>query len=155
MPLSRRKIRTLIQTNLVLDLPTLPKAEALARLCQAMAADARVLDGAVLRQAMIQREDMSSTGIGSGLAIPHVKIPQVTDFILAIGRCRAGIDFGALDGHPVHLIFMLAASDQQTKPFIHVLAKITEVMREDGARQALLEAPDSEIIAQLCKKYEW
>jgi mannitol/fructose-specific phosphotransferase system IIA component (Ntr-type) len=104
---------------------------------------------------MLQRETLSSTGIGSGFAIPHVKIPEVTDFILAIGRCRAGIEFGALDRQPVHLIFMLAASDQQTKPFIHVLAKITEVMRQDDARQALLKAQDPESVVNLCKQYEW
>ena len=155
MPLSRKKIRTLIQPGLVLDLPPLPKQEALAQLCKAMTADARVLDGEALLQAVLQREEMSSTGIGLGLAIPHVKIPQVTDFILAIGRCREGLEFGALDGQPVHLIFMLAASDQQTRPFIRVLAKIAEVMREDGARRALLEAQNPEFIVKLCKQYEW
>src|SRR5664279_51960 len=92
LPLSRKKIRTLIQPGLVLDLPPLPKQEALAHLCKAMAADARVLDGEALLQAVLQREEMSSTGIGLGLAIPHVKIPQVTDFILAIGRCREGLE---------------------------------------------------------------
>jgi PTS system fructose-specific IIC component len=120
-----------------------------------MTGDARVLDGEALHKAVLQREAMSSTGIGSGLAIPHVKIRQVTDFILAIGRCREGIAYEALDGQPVHLIFMLAASDQQTRPFIHVLARINEVMRASSAREALLDAQDRDSIFKLCQQYEW
>lgn len=155
MPLSNIKIRNLIQAELVLDLPPMAKEEAIAQLCRAMSADAKVLESETLLEAMLAREAMSSTAIGSGLALPHVKIPQVTDFILAIGRCREGIEFGAPDGEPANLIFMLAASDQQTRPFIHVLAKITEIMREESARQELLEAPDPNSIANLCKQYEW
>lgn len=148
-------IRKLVLPHLIVDLPSVSKEEAIRELCQAMAKDARVRDQEALRRAMLQREAMSSTGIGAGLAFPHVKIPQVTDFILAIGRSRKGIAYEALDHKPVHLIFMLAASDQQTRPFIHVLARISEVLRGESVRRELLEARDLDTFFKLCQHYEW
>lgn len=155
MPPSKIKISDLVQPRLILDLPPVAKGEAIEALCRAVSGDPRVLDGEELLRAMLQRESEASTGIGLGLAIPHVKIPQVSDFILAVGRSREGIEFDTPDGTPVHLIFMLAASNRQTKPFIHLLAGIPQVLRDEAVRQELLEAGNPESFARICGRYEW
>jgi PTS system nitrogen regulatory IIA component len=74
---------------------------------------------------------------------------------LQFGLSRESIEFGAPDGALVHLIFMLAAANLQTKPFIHVLASISQVLRDDKIRQELLEADNPVSFAQICGYYDW
>jgi mannitol/fructose-specific phosphotransferase system IIA component (Ntr-type) len=155
LPASAIKIRTLVEPRAVLELPSVSKNEALGGLCKALAGDSRVLDGGALYEAILQRERQASTGIGQGLAFPHVKIPQVTDFILAIGRSREGVEFGAPDRQPVHLIFLLAASNRQVTPFIHVLSRLAAHLKQDGVRQELLGAENPAAITEICKRYDW
>ena len=60
-------------------------------------------------RAIIEREKVISTGVGIGIALPHVKIPCVKDFIAAVGRSHKGIDFNSLDDHPVNIVVMIGA----------------------------------------------
>ena len=75
-----------------------------------------------------------------GIAIPHVKIPQVSDYVIAVGRSRQGIEFNALDGRPVQLIFMIAASHEQTREFVKILRDVTLLLKCGQVREQLLQA---------------
>ncbi|MCL5270187.1 MAG: PTS sugar transporter subunit IIA [bacterium] len=134
------KLGELIESDRVLELDVDTKEEVLRILCDQLAEDPRVLDGKALYEAIMRREHQISTGVGMGIAIPHVKIPQVNDYVIAVGRIKKGVDFGAMDGRPVHLVFMIAASDHQTRDFVRILAQVTHLLKHDGIRQALLRA---------------
>ena len=137
---SSPKLIELIEPQWVLELNVDNKAQALRVMSDALAGDPRILEPETFHQAILRREEQVSTGVGMGIAIPHVKIPQVSDYVMAIGRIRQGIDFDALDGQPVHLIFLIGASDRQTKEFVRILARVTYLLRSEKVRQTLMEA---------------
>lgn len=134
------KLTDIIRAEQLLELSARTKQEALAELSAATAGDPRVSDHTALERALLNREAQASTGIGLGLAIPHAKIPQVSDNLLVIGRSRAGIAFDALDGAPVHLLFMIASSDKHTREFVRLLAAVTHVLKDDALREKLVHA---------------
>ena len=140
MTANDQKLHELIAPEQILDLDPIAKPEALRILSQKMAEDPRVLDGDALYEAILKREQQVSTGVGLGIAIPHVKIPEVNDYVIGVGRVKQGLDFESLDGQPVHLIFLIGASDRQTKEFVRILARVTYLLRSEKVRQTLMEA---------------
>ena len=133
-------LSSLFHEGAVVDLRPGDKEGALRELCAITAESPRVRDGAAFCRAIFEREKLVSTGIGIGVAIPHVKIPSVEDYVITVGRAAHGIDFDAIDGLPVRLIFMIAASDQQTSEFVRVLAAIVKLIKTPGIQARLLEA---------------
>ncbi len=141
-----------LQSEYIVDLHAKTKKDALQELCKLVSKDARITDAGVFRKAIFDREELVSTGIGVGVAIPHVKIPEVVDYVIAVGRRSEGIQFDSLDGQPVNLIFLIGASDTQTSEFVRMLARIVRLVKEGGTRNRLLEAglpdPFMEIIQE-------
>jgi mannitol/fructose-specific phosphotransferase system IIA component (Ntr-type) len=98
-----------------------------------------------LLQALIEREKLCSTGLGDGIALPHTRnsIPGLSDHpLLIFGRHEHGIDYGAVDGSPVHLFFLLIAPS--VSQHLQILARLTRLLRRSEVRQALLDAHSRE-----------
>lgn len=95
-----------------------------------------------------------STGIMSGIAVPHGKTDAVTEVHGAIGISRAGIDYEALDGKPVHLIFMLLSSPDSSELHLRVLKRLARLLENTKFYNALLEQKSSEAVYDLVCKYE-
>jgi PTS system nitrogen regulatory IIA component len=102
----------------------------------------------VLLEILRGREELGSTGIGKGVAIPHCRSAVLPDLMLAFGRSKKGIEFGSVDGKPVHLFFLIASPPIEVFNLYHpVLGKIVEVVREKKTRERLMEIEDpSELI---------
>lgn len=96
----------------------------------------------VLR-AVRDREEVLSTGIGNGVAIPHGKSESVPSLVLAAGVTRAPIDFEALDGRPVSLFFLLVGPQAAAREHVKALSRISRLLRRDIFRDRLMEAPDA------------
>lgn len=154
MSLTNIKLDDLLEPSRVLELDVTSKEEALRILCERISEDSRVLDGEAFQKAILKRESQSSTGLGMGIAIPHVKVPDVSDYVMAVGRVKNGIEFDSLDGRPVYLIFMIGASDHQTKEFVRILARVTHLLKHDGIRQALLRADIPEDFLSIVREHE-
>ena len=90
--------------------------------------------------AVWDREELMSTGIGLGIGIPHAKTNAVDHLSIVFGRSVAGVDFAALDGKPVHIFFLLVATEDQSGPHVKALARISRLLKHHYFRQALLEA---------------
>jgi mannitol/fructose-specific phosphotransferase system IIA component (Ntr-type) len=116
------------------------KAEALDMTARLFEGHPAIRDFAAFRGAIHQREGVVSTGIGLGVAVPHVKIPEVTDYVLAVARCVTPIDFDSIDGEPVRLIFMIGASHRAALTYVRFLAQVVKLVRDDACRAALLQA---------------
>lgn len=93
----------------------------------------------VLR-AVREREQVLSTGIGNGVAIPHGKSAAVPDLALVAGVTREGVDFDALDGRPVRLFFLLVGPDSAAGEHVKALSRISRLLRRDSFRDRLLAA---------------
>ena len=127
------------------------KDEALRELAAVVAGASEVNDADGLLEAIFEREQIMSTGIGLGIAIPHAKIPTVTDFVVGFGKVRGGLDFNSLDGKPVHFIVMIAGPHDQQERYLQLLARITLKLKDAAVRRRLSEADDVEAILEALK----
>jgi PTS system nitrogen regulatory IIA component len=93
-----------------------------------------------------EREELTSTGLGYGLALPHIKTNAVTKIQIAFGRSVRGIDFASLDGNPTHLFFLVLAPPEKTTEYLKVISVISALMKDPDQRQCLLRAKSSEEI---------
>jgi PTS system nitrogen regulatory IIA component len=136
--------KTMMATERIIDLQGKDKTSVLTELVDVLALSPNVKDRDALLSALIEREQIVSTGIGIGIAVPHVKISSVEDFVVAIGRSHRGVDFDALDGQPVHIIVMIAASDKQASDYLKVMAKFMLALKQKDFRRELLlyDKPD-------------
>ncbi len=102
--------------------------------------------------AIFKREKIGSTGIGQGIAIPHAKSDKVESIVGAFGSSKEGIEFDALDGDPVHLIFLLMAPQEKAKLYLEALAKISRFLKDKFFRQALKEAKTPQEVMKTIEK---
>jgi PTS system nitrogen regulatory IIA component len=93
---------------------------------------------------LVEREELTSTGLGYGLALPHIKTNAVTKIQIAFGRSVRGIDFASLDGNPAHSFFLVLAPPEMTSEYLKVISLISAFMKDADQRQRLLGATSAE-----------
>ncbi len=113
-----------------------------------------LLNKEVAKDAVFTREKTRSTGIGSGIAIPHGKCSAVKDLVMALGVTRAPIEFQSVDNKPVSIVILLVSPLDQTGPHIQALARISRLMLDDNFKKALEQAPSSEVAYKLLNDRE-
>ena len=126
--------------NIKVPLEAKIKTDAIGELVNLLAANGDLTDPKKVLEAVLDREATRTTGIGNGLAIPHGKCTGTDHLVMAIGRPATPIDFQAIDGRPVSLIWLLSSPPDKTGPHIHALARISRLMTIDRFRQALISA---------------
>ena len=134
----------LVRDAVLLDVESASKPVVLAQLAGAVAAAEPGLDADRLLQVLVERENLQSTGIGDGVAIPHGKLPGLGRLIAAFARSRQGVDFESIDGQPTHLFFLLVVPEHSGGLHLKALARISRFFRDAGFRKALLEAESRE-----------
>jgi PTS system nitrogen regulatory IIA component len=107
------------------------------------------VEAEALRRVLEEREQLASTAIGDGIAIPHGKLDSVGRLVGALGRAVDGIEFESIDGKPTHLIFMLVAPASSTGVHLKALARLSRLFRDADFRQRLLAAPTAEAMYQV------
>jgi fructose-specific phosphotransferase system IIA component len=120
------------------------KQQALDELVDLLADHCAISQAQQLKDAVWQREQTRTTGIGHGIGIPHGKTDALTELNMAIGLPPSPIEFGAIDGKPVDLIILLASPADQTGPHIQALAKISRLLTDDTFRDAIKQAESAE-----------
>ena len=93
---------------------------------------------------LLQRERLGSTGIGGGVAIPHAKLPNLVKIVGVFARLHKPIDFDALDGEPVDLVFALLAPEQAGADHLKALARIARLLRDPHVAEKLRSVTDSD-----------
>jgi len=126
--------------NIRIPLDAKTKTEAIGELVNLLSTSGDIKDGKKVLDAVLEREATRTTGIGNGLAIPHGKCNGTADLVMAIGKAQTPIDFQAIDGRPVTIIWMLTSPQDKTGPHIHALARISRLMTIDKFRHALMQA---------------
>jgi mannitol/fructose-specific phosphotransferase system IIA component (Ntr-type) len=111
-------------------------------------------DVGALVEAILQRERLGSTAIGHGVAIPHAKAPCACQFMAAFGRSSEGIDFGAKDAEPVHLVFLLASAPDSQRTHLRALAGISRLLSRQDLRARILAAESEKEILEILKAGE-
>jgi mannitol/fructose-specific phosphotransferase system IIA component (Ntr-type) len=130
------------------------KDELLRELVE-LASPTRTADVAeAILAAVRERERELSTGIGSGVAIPHAKTPFVEQLVMAAGIAPAPVDFDALDGQPVQLFFLLVGPESAAGAHIKALARISRLLRREALRSSLRSAQDARAFLQVVRDSE-
>lgn len=93
-------------------------------------------------ETLMQRERLGSTGVGRGIAIPHGRVPQLSRIVSVFARLQEPIEFEALDGEPVDLIFLLLAPEHAGADHLKALARISRLLREPASVEKLRGAHD-------------
>ncbi|AOW82284.1 fructose-specific PTS transporter subunit EIIC [Vibrio mimicus] len=146
-------INQLINANLIqLDLQANSKQEVFEELINILHAQGRISDKATFLNDIQAREELGNTGFEDGVAIPHAKSAAVTQPAVAIGVSKKGIDYGAEDGLPSKLFFMIASPDGGDDHHIEVLAELSSKLIEEGFIDAFLNAETSEQALEILLK---
>lgn len=130
------------------------KTDIIKNLINILNDDENISDIKQVTEAVLEREKIMSTGVGKGLAIPHAKTKGIQGISAAFGIAKTDIDFEALDGEPVRLVFLLVGEEKNVGAHIKLLSRISRMMNNDSFRENLLNASVCEDIYPLFEKEE-
>jgi PTS system nitrogen regulatory IIA component len=134
----------LVRDAVILDVDSQDKPTVLATLARAVAEAETGVDADRLLQVLIERENLQSTGIGDGVAIPHGKLAGLPKLLAGFARSPRGVDFASIDGQPTYLFFLLVVPEHSGGMHLKALARISRFFRDAGFRKALMEAETRE-----------
>jgi PTS system fructose-specific IIC component len=125
------KLSSLLKDNLIeLELEGKDKSEIIDELVDIVVKSGKAKNKKALASAIAARENLGSTAIGNGVAVPHAKIDGIKHTVLAFGRSAAGVDFNSLDGERTHLFFMLISPKEDIGSHLKILAKISHLIKD-------------------------
>ena len=113
------------------------KKDVLEEMVDVLAAAGKIKDKKKVLEALMEREELGSTGIGQGVAIPHGKTDEVGEIVAAFGLSKDGVGFDTLDGDPVNIFFLLLAPHNESGIHLKSLAKISGLLKDKYFRKAL------------------
>jgi len=144
------KIIDLLDPKCILpNLQAASKREVLEELAAALVSSHKEVNLQTVVEVLLERERLGSTGIGDNIAIPHGKLPQISQMLLAFGRSPRGVDFESMDGKPSHLFFLLLAPVNSSGLHLKALAKISRMLMSQVFRDSLMESDGAEDILRL------
>jgi PTS system nitrogen regulatory IIA component len=121
----------------------------LAELAALLFRAGHVPEGTELVRILQNREELGSTGLGDGVAIPHVYLKNISSPRIAVGRSREGIEFNAIDGRPVQLFFLLVTPETAKGDHLKALGRISRLLRREEFRESLMNAKGPEEILRI------
>ncbi len=144
------KITDFVSRHMVIpSLVNREKGSVLEELATGLAARHPNLDKSQVLAVLQERERISSTAIGDGVAIPHGKLPGIDRIYGVFARSPAGVDFNSLDGGPTHLFFVLIAPENAATDHLKALARISRLLKDEAFRRRLLSGGSDQELFQL------
>jgi len=130
------------------------KNAVISELIDVLADNGMISDKKVAADAVFTREKTRSTGIGSGIAIPHGKCKAAKELVMAVGLAAEPVDFDSVDDKPVKIVILLVSPLDQTGPHIQALARISRLMLDEPFKQAFEQAANAEQAYSLLSQKE-
>lgn len=122
------------------ELEAKTKNAALTELVKGLGVNLPDLDAAAALKVLVERENLGTTGIGDGVAIPHGKMDSLKHIVLAVGRSSRGVDFDSLDFKPCNIFFLVLAPEQVAGMHLRILAHISRLLKDEEFRKAFMGA---------------
>ena len=107
----------------------------------------------IILDCLLEREKLGSTGLGHGVAIPHVKLDSFQGQISILARSKVGVDFNAVDGEPVNIFFLLISSSKDAQGHLSILQWISRLARHQDFGSFIRNAKDSKEIFGIIKEF--
>lgn len=133
----------------LVDVPGGSKKRVLEQIANLIARDLPEIDAITVFEALVAREKLGSTGFGNGIAIPHCRLPGCLTPISALLRLEAPVDFDAIDGAPVDLLFVLLVPEAATDEHLELLRQIAGLFDRPDIRERLRQANSAEALYQV------
>ena len=132
-----------------LGLPPMKKRELLGEMAHRLHELGEIEDEAAIAERLVKREELISTGVRQGFAFPHAFTPQVEWLSLSIGVIPEGTDYEALDGEPVHVVFLMLGPPSRQDLHLRALARLSRITAEEGMMECLRGASEPQQIVDL------
>ena len=144
------KISEILAENIIsVDLDAADKIDAINKMIELANNSGKIIDIEKVRNCVLEREKLVSTGVGKGFAIPHGKTDAITDITAAFAVLKNPIDFESIDLEPVRFIFLLVGKENLLNAHIKLLSRISRLMNKDDFRQKLAAAKSSKEALEL------
>ena len=140
---------SLILENIVPELQAKDKTEVLKELTHVVTSNSPVLSFDKTFETLQERENLCSTAMDEGVAIPHGKLHGISKTVLAFGRSSKGIDFDSLDNKPTTIFILILSPENSPKTHIQALAKISNIFKTSEFRDNILKSDTAEEILEL------
>ncbi|WP_254273539.1 PTS sugar transporter subunit IIA [Haloarcula marina] len=129
-------------SHISLTEPPAEKEACIEHLLDLLVESGRVDDRQTALDALLAREEQTTTGVGMGIGIPHAKTDAVSESSLAFTRSTSGVDFGSMDGEPATLVFMILVPEAGGEDHLTILSSLSRALMHDDIRDRLHEADD-------------
>ena len=140
--------------SVILELKSRNKEEVLMELAEILHKDCPSIDLGVTHSLLKEREQVGSTGVGNGVAIPHAKIEDLDRVLICLGLSPDGINFDAIDNQPVSIIFMILSPADRPDEYLKELARVSRFLKQPEMRRKVRQASTQENITQLFNSAE-
>ena len=137
-----------------LDIKSTVRDEAITELAELLKASPYISDCDAYLKDVFVREQLGTTGIGKGVAIPHARTDTVKDFVVAVGRSNEGVDFQAIDGQPVKLIILMGTPLGKVGEYLKILAHLSYLLKRGGFVESLMRAVNKAMVVELFRNNE-
>ena len=137
-----------------MDMQSVEKEDILKELVDLLSEIKDIGDKKTILKALVDRENLGSTGIGQGIAIPHGKTDKVKDIVAVLGISKKGVNFDALDGESVYLFFLLVAPKENPGPHLKALAQISRLLRDSFFCELIKRCKTPDEVYDLIRKEE-
>lgn len=137
------QVKNILSPERIIFMNHQTKHDALVQLAQNLATAPQIKDAKELEAEILKREDLMSTALGRGIAIPHVRLASVTDLVMSVGISQCDIiDFQSIDDNPVRILIMIAAAHNQHSYYLQTLSFFSAKLKEQGMREAIMACKD-------------
>ncbi len=149
------KVFKLIRPDCVsLDIQAKRKPDIIRELVEVLQQAGAIKDVDAVTEAALEREQLTTTGIGGGIAIPHCMSPDVEQTVMAFGRRTAGAKFDSVDRKPVQLFFLMVGPPGSHSEHLRLLSKLARLLHDSDLKTGLLEAETPDEVVRLFKERE-
>jgi len=140
--------------RIILNLAARTKEDAIRELVQALSFSHKICDKEELAKRVLEREQIEATGLGEGVAIPHARTDAVDGICICLGISPKGIDYGALDDKPVHILILLAASESAHEAYLNTLSSVASLFHDREFRHDIIRCAEPTQVLHLLKERE-
>lgn len=128
---------------IISNLKTRDKVHAIKELTRLLKKRGKIDEMESAFERVVERESFDSTGIGSGIAIPHARINTIEGLVCAVGRKREGMEYRSIDGKPVHLIFLILYPPSDSHKYLYFIASLSRLVLDENLVEKLMESATS------------
>ncbi len=145
-------IKEYLDPRYIFFLETATKEETIAKMVDALDPLLDEKGKEFFLKSVMDREELVSTGLGMGVAVPHAKVSILSDFFIAIAVLKKGVDWGALDKAAVRLVVMIGGPANRPGDYLQILSRITLTLKAEELRKKILQLTDAQEIIDLLAK---